>query len=421
MSIIRSIAVSVFAVALWSGVAVYGGLSGWWLTPIAKPGDTEQFYDSMLDLIDEGNKEDIAMVLIEDGEVVKQHFAGVDGQINADTLFPTASLSKWITAYSVMILVEDQLLNLDAPISQYLTRWQLPESEFDNERVTIRQLLSHTSGLGDGLGFGDFQANETMPGLVDSLNNPRSRNGVDGEKVEIKLTSEPGSNWAYSGGGYLIMQLIIEEVSQQRYSEFVSERVFKPLTITRSNFAFLGDHTNRTEFYDNNLSKTPIVNYQASGATGLSSTANDLTQFVRANTSKKAKNIVLSGESVRLMQQATGRELGADIWGLGVMLYAPTDSNNYVYGHDGGNEPAINSTVRINPNSGDALIVLVSGNSTLASAIGYHWVLWQTGKPDFLSFKLAIGSAVMPILFGSAVIILLIIIVGFSRRRKGLT
>lgn len=418
MSIIRSVIILVFALALWSGVAVYGGLSGWWLTSVAKPGDTEQFYDSMLDLIDEGNEEDIAMVLIEDSEVAKQHFAGVDSQINADTLFPTASLSKWFTAYSVMILVEDQLLDLDAPISQYLTRWQLPESEFDNEPVTIRQLLSHTSGLGDGLGFGDFQANETLPSLVDSLNNPRSSNGVDGEKVEIKLTTEPGSNWAYSGGGYLIMQLIIEEVSQQRYSEFVSERVFKPLTITRSNFAYLGDYTNRTEFYDNDSNKTPLLKYQASGATGLSSTANDLTQFVRANTSKMVKNSVLSDESVKLMQQPTGRELGADIWGLGVMLYAPTDNNNYVYGHDGGNEPAINSTVRINPNSGDALIVLVSGNSTLASTIGYHWVLWQTGKPDFLSFELAIGSAVKPIILGSVVIILIIIISGLSRRRK---
>lgn len=415
MKIIRLTIVSVLAILLWSGLAIYGGLSGWWLTPVAKSGEVAQYFAAMRDLVEEGHKEDIAMVLIEEGEVVREYFSGVENSINANTLFPTASLSKWITAYTVMTLVEDQILDLDAPISQYLTRWQLPESEFDNEAVTIRQLLSHTSGLGDGLGFGDFQADEPLPSLVESLNNPRSSSG---RKTEITLTAQPGTEWAYSGGGYLILQLIVEEVLQQSYTETVNERVFKPLNMTRSNFAFLGDYDNRTEFYDNESTKTPLLKYSVSAATGLSSTALDLTRFVLANSSNIARDSVLSVQGVRQMQHPTGRELGADIWGLGVMLYAPTKNKNYVYGHDGGNEPAINSTVRINPDTGDALIVLVSGNSTLASTIGYHWVLWQTGQPDFLSFELALSSAVVPLLIVAVLIILLVCLVGLFRRRK---
>ena len=398
-------------------MALYGGLSGWWLTPVAKSGEVDQYYNAMRNLIDAGNKEDIAMVVIEEGEVARAYFSGVENQIDGDTLFPTASLSKWITAYSIMMLVEDQLVDLDAPISEYLTRWRLPKSAFNNDSVTIRHLLSHTSGLGDGLGFGDFQASEPVPSLVESLKKPRSSSG---ENADIILAAEPGSNWAYSGGGYLILQLIIEEVSQQSYSSFVNERVFTPLKMTRSNFEYLGGYENRTEFYDNESTKTPLLKYQASAATGLSSTANDLIQFARANTSSTASSTALSNELVKQMQHPTGQELGADIWGLGVMLYAPTGHNNYVFGHDGGNEPAINSTVRINPESGDALIVLVSGNSTLASTIGYHWVLWQTGQPDFLSFEAALGSAVVPIFFGAGVIIVLITLIRISKRTRPL-
>ena len=80
------------------------------------------------------------------------------------------------------------------------------------------------------------------------------------------------------------------------------------------------------------------------------------------------------------MRQPEARKLGLDIWGLGVALYAPTASGAYVYGHDGSNSPAINTSMRINPDNGDALIVLVTGNPTLASAIGAEWTIWQTGR-----------------------------------------
>lgn len=56
-----------------------------------------------------------------------------------------------------MKLVELGKINLDTPVTKYLTRWQLPQSEFSNEEVTVRKLLSHTAGLTDGLGYQGFK------------------------------------------------------------------------------------------------------------------------------------------------------------------------------------------------------------------------------------------------------------------------
>lgn len=99
------------------------------------------------------------------------------------------------------------------------------------------------------------------------------------------------------------------------------------------------------------------------------------------------------------------------------MLYAPTEGGSFVFGHDGSNEPAINTAVRINPDNGDALIVLASGNKLLASQIGYEWTLWQTGYPDFLFLDKALDSAVLPFAVGLFVLIAILVII-FVRRKS---
>jgi hypothetical protein len=86
------------------------------------------------------------------------------------------------------------------------------------------------------------------------------------------------------------------------------------------------------------------------------------------------------------------------------MLYAPTSSGDFIFGHDGSNEPAINTTLRINPDNHDAIIVLTTGNPMLASSIGYEWTLWQTGSPDFLMIDKALSSAIIPLVLGLTLI-----------------
>ncbi len=86
------------------------------------------------------------------------------------------------------------------------------------------------------------------------------------------------------------------------------------------------------------------------------------------------------------MRVPRGRELGADIWGLGTMLYAENGSGDFIIGHDGDNEPAINSAVEHRPATGDGIVILETGTPLLATEIAGEWVFWKTGKVDFLMF-----------------------------------
>ena len=396
------------AIVAWSAFAGYVAFYGWWMSPVAERGNHAEFYAWAVDEIEAKNRGATAFVLMEDGGVVHQFFSG---GADDETLFPTASFSKWITALSVMSLVERGQLDLDAPVSEYLTRWHLPDSEFDNDAVTVRRLLSHTAGLTDGLGFGDYEADEALPTIVESLRNPRASSGAH---VEVAVGLPPGTQFLYSGGGYLVLQLLVEEVSGKAFTDHVTESVLDPVGMSRSSYAFLGDLNNASPSFNADGSLAPSYRYASAAATAFASSALDLSKLAKAVLADD--DVPLETRTLVAMRQPHGFVLGAGIWGLGIILYAQTPNGDFVFGHDGGNDPAINSSVRVNPETSDGFVLLVSGHPTLASNIGSEWVLWQTGYPDFLSTERALKSAVVPILFGSLAIVLIGIV--WARRRS---
>lgn len=322
-----------------------------------------------------------AFVLIERGEVVCEHFRSIGRSIDRDTVFSTASFSKWITALGVMRLVELGRIDLDAPVSRYLTRWKLPDSPFDNDLVTVRRLLSHTAGLTDGLGFGDYGVEEALPSLEEALDNPRASKE---RKAVIAVGQEPGKAFLYSGGGYLILQLLIEEVSGQTYEAFIDGAILKPVGMQHSSFKYIGDIANASGSFDRDGMPAPQFKYAAAGATGFSGSARDLTRLVLALVLSEAA-APISAKTLERMRDPQAKVAGLPIWGLGTILYAQTQGGDYVFGHDGANDPAINVSVRINPENGDALIVLVNGHPSLATDLGARWVQAETGKPDIFT------------------------------------
>lgn len=396
----KRVFVAMVAIAAWTGVAVYGAIEGWWLRPIAPRGDTQGFFAAATALANAQSRGNVALVLLRQGAVVAEQYTPSIDAVDRDTRFPLASMSKWFTAYAVLQQVQAGRLDLDAPLSTYLKQWQLPTGPYDARQVTIRRLLSHTAGLTDGLGFGDYLPAESLPTLRETLRQPRASANSG---AAIAVGRQPGSGFQYSGGGYLILQALLEDVTGLPFATLMQDSVFRPNGMPRATYAYLGSLDNVSRSFDARGALVPTYRYAAAGATGLSASASDLIAFVQAQLPTAAGGGgTLSRATLDRMRQPHARQFGLDIWGLGVALYAPTASGAFVYGHDGANTPAINSALRINPDNGDAVIVLVTGHPSLATAIGSEWTLWQTGVVDFLSIDRAVRSAIVPWLLGLA-------------------
>ena len=151
MKILKNIALIFLGLLIWTAFIGYGFIDGFLLRPITSKNTSEAFTEAVKEKMDEEFVGNFAMTLIENGEVSKEYFYSVDGVVDRNSVFPVASISKWITSFGVLKLVEQGKLDLDKPVDDYLTRWHLPESEFDNKKVTLRKLLSHSSGLVDDL------------------------------------------------------------------------------------------------------------------------------------------------------------------------------------------------------------------------------------------------------------------------------
>lgn len=398
---------------VWSGIVGYGVLAGWWHRALAPAGDTPAFMSAARTMVSSEPHGDVAIALITNGQVRDEYYTGVVDPVDRDTVFPVASMSKWVTAVGVMQLVRDGRIDLDAPVGRYLTRWTLPAGPFDRNGVTTRRLLSHTAGLTDGLGFGDYRLDERLPTLEESLRAPRASSA---QPTAIAVGYEPGSRWQYSGGGYLILQLLVEEVSGQSFATFMRQALLDPLQLSCSSFERTPS-LNAAEAYDAVGHAAERFQYAAAGATGFSTCVGDMVRWVQGHMSAGAAS-PLQADVQRRMREPHGKQFGADIWGLGTMLYAPTASGAFVFGHDGQNAPAINAAVRINPDNGDAIVVLTSGGRLLATQLASEWTYWQTGGPDFLVIGTALREAVVPLVAGWAAVIAAAVLYVRARRRS---
>merc|ERR1711991_178149 len=175
---------------------------------------------------------------------------------------------------------------------------------------------------------------------------------------------------------------------------------FSPLNMSRSTYNYIANIQNNAGTYDTDGQAAPAYKYASSAATGLAISASDLAKFVMAQIPNSRVGNILDQSLVKSMREPHGKLLGSDVWGLGSILYSPTKNNDFIFGHDGGNDPAINTTARVNPENGDAIIVLETGHPSLATNIGSHWVLWQTGYPDVLDTDSVLESMYVPILAG---------------------
>lgn len=419
--ILKGILQVLFVGLLWTGLCVFGFLEGWFREPIAPEGDVAEFTQALEARLESEFRGNAAYVLLERGEVVASRFLSVGRPVDENTVFQVASLGKWIVAHGIMALIEEGKLDLDSPVSKWLTRWELPPSAFDNDEVTVRRLLSHTAGLADGLGYGGFAAGESVQTLEASLT--KASDASPGRDGRARVGFKPGSRWQYSGASFTLLQLLVEEVTGETFEVYIERRILQPLAMNNSSFALEArDGPLVTDFYDTDGTPGPHYSFTGRGAAGFYTSAADLTRLLQVySVGPKGEPIgrgVLKPETLKLMREPHARQYGADIWGLGTILYVPTRTGDFIIGHDGNNTPAINTSARVNPKTGDGIIILETGNGFLATTLAGEWTFWQAGKPDLFDVLTSIDEVLKALAAGWIVICVFVAGLAWRRRRR---
>ncbi len=257
-----------------------------------------------LESMKKNNVPGTTVAIIENGKVKWIQylgFADVKRQkpVSRETVFNIGSVSKVFSAWGFMQLSEKEYLKLDEPVNQYLTRWKLPESQYNVSKVTLRRILSHTAGLSVH-GYGGAEQGTPLMSLEESLSGKTKRNGES-----VRLISEPGTKWEYSGGGYTLAQLLLEEKTKEKFAYYMKENVFKPLGLKNTDYEWPDTLQTSATAYD--TSGNPIHNriFTEQAAAGLQTTIVDLARFavISLTANRNDLNNVLKPETLELMKQ----------------------------------------------------------------------------------------------------------------------
>jgi len=303
----------------------------------------------------------LSLAIIHEGKIVKAQgygFAnqGTQAAITPDTLFQAASISKPVTAFATLRLVDQGLLSLDTEVNELLRSWRVPESNFTAKRqVTLRHLLSHSAGL-TVPGFPGYSAGSELPSLAQILD------GVPPANTEaILVDTVPGKSMRYSGGGYTVLQQLLMDVAGLPFAELMRQSVLEPLGMAHSTYAqpLTGAKAqNAATGYD--VIGEPIPGgchiYPEMAAAGLWTTASDLARFVIAiHDAASAKS------TAKLSPQVASQMLTRQAGDCGLGLFLEGDGERLVFMHDGRNE-GFDAIIVGFANTGNGAAIMMNAN-----------------------------------------------------------
>ena len=288
----------------------------------------------------------VAMV-VKNGQVVyhsAKGFADVESSkaMEKNSIFRIASQTKAITSTAIMILWEEGKFRLDDPISKFIPEFKSPQvlntfhygdttytTKASSREITIRHLLTHTSGLGYGVIDGDERMKMIYhkAGVVDLFTTEQVTIGESVKRLaKLPLHHEPGTKYTYSEG-LDVLGYLVEIVSGKPFDVFLKERIFDPLGMNDTRF-YLSDaqaprlvtvHTRKegkwasypVTFYDPAYPKSGAKSFFSGGA-GLSSTTEDYAKFLQMYLNGGSYNgkRILSPHTINMIMQ---NQVG-DLW-----------------------------------------------------------------------------------------------------------
>lgn len=292
----------------------------------------------------------LAYAVVVDGEITSVGAHGVarlgdDRKVTPETPFLTGSISKSFTALAVMQLVEGGEVDLDAEVAQYLDGF----SGRPAGAITIRQLLSHTSGF------------STLQGNVSHADVASGKGGLArwvGELADVKPVYEPGERWEYSNTNYQILGRLIEVVSGQEFQAYVAANILEPVGMEHSFVADGEVHesmaTGHRPWF---CTKRPVTENSTHRGTapqgGIVASAVDLALYMQMM--MNGEDDVLSAEGKALMLHPASE--ASPFYGFGWYV----DPENGSVGHSG-LSPGFESLATMIPSKQKGVVVLVNAN-----------------------------------------------------------
>ena len=246
--------------------------------PVFKKGDFQGAV-SVLDSIIRSNLEKqripgAAVALVHEGQVIfSQCYGYADTQrkvpITEDTYFMVGSLTKSFTALAVLKLIEQDKIDPNADIRNYLPDFSIKNLYGGEALITVNHLLTHTSGL--MIDYYVHLTGEKKPSNADLLSQLRTE----------YLCFKPGTASKYSNIGYRLLGMIIEQVTGERFENYIEKQIFKPLGLNRSSFIYTDDIAGHMSKGHNGDTEMSRIDNEDKPASGLFSTLKDLTVFLK--------------------------------------------------------------------------------------------------------------------------------------------
>ena len=318
-----------------------------------------------------------SLVVFKKYEIVHSEQFGVKSiisneKIDENTAFSTASIAKPITAILCHVLEEKGLINLDDPIDKYLKRWHLPKSKFiENSSPTWKQFLNHTAGTSQH-GFADYYEGDTIPTLKQSLLGQIPR-----YDKEIEFLFKPGTNWQYSGGGYVIIQMALEDTLNKPIAELAQEFIFSPLGLKNTTMIQPNEKgflTNIALVHDENkkVIKTGLPITPQVAPSGLWSTPEDLAKlFIEIqNALRNKNNKLISHRIAKKVMEVTALKNAVGGWSyLGQKSFG---YNNYDWVRCGGSNTGVGGDIFATVTDGNGFIYFANGEKSNRFPVFIH-------------------------------------------------
>jgi len=297
--------------------------------------------------------------------------------VTPETLFQAASISKPVTAMAVLHLVQSGKLDLDSDVNRYLKTWKVPADSFtEKTKVTLRELLTHTAGM-TVHGFPGYASDAARPTLVQVLNGEKPAN-----TPAIRVDTTPGTEWRYSGGGFVVTQLLLQDVTGQAFPVLMRDLVLGPVGMTHSTYEQpLPPNRMAEAAMPYRQSRQPVSGgphvYPEMAPAGLWTTPSDLALYAI-----EIQN-ALAGKSGKVLSAAMAREMlrpGMNKWGLGIETGG--SAGHPFFTHNGANDGFQCNLVAYNNGDG-AVIMTNSDNGCQLAAEILRTIGYEYKWPDF--------------------------------------